>query len=75
MDMKQRSSWGGARKGAGRKPSGLPKTTTIAIRVSEDIKHSLVEAASQRGITVSSLVQELLYERIDVCKGSSIKAV
>ena len=58
---------GGKRVGAGRKPVGeQPKTATIAIRVSPEIKQLAQAQAQQQGISVSQMVEDLIIEKAGI---------
>lgn len=50
---------GGARPGAGRKPSPVP-TTTVAFRVDVELKKALQKKAREMGITPTILMNKIL---------------
>ena len=62
-----RSSHGGRRNGAGRKPIGdSPKTATIAIRVTEESKRLIQQRAQEQGISVSQMVEDMIMEKAGI---------
>lgn len=59
----EKNSRGGKREGAGRKPIGeRAKRATIAVRVNNKTKDSLLSEANRRGQTISKVVEEIIKE-------------
>lgn len=48
---------GGARKGAGRKPSGLEPAITVTIRLRPASKQKLKSLAKERGISIGDFIE------------------
>ena len=58
--MKQeQGTWGGARTGAGRKPS-TPDTTQVNWRVSERAKHWMKQMAMVQGVSIATILDMLI---------------
>ena len=57
--MKQEANtWGGAREGAGRKPTGNAKTRPVYVRLSEAERAAVDLAASAKGETISEFCRK-----------------
>lgn len=52
-------TWGGARSGAGRKPS-TPDTTQVNWRVSERAKHWMKQQAMEQGVSIATILDLLI---------------
>lgn len=60
----ERTGRGGARPGAGRKKSASPRTETITLRVCSAVKTGLRQQAQAEGLSIGSLVEAMLTERM-----------
>lgn len=58
----ERTSRGGKREGAGRKPSGLPKTKSINFRVAPQTYEAMVAEAARRKTTITQLIEDIFLE-------------
>lgn len=54
-------TWGGARKGAGRKKGDI-KTVNVSVRVPEEVHWQLRVGAKRLGVSVSGFARLLLHE-------------
>lgn len=55
----EQTTWGGARTGAGRKPS-TPDTTPVNWRVSERAKHWMKGQAMEQGVSIATILDTLI---------------
>lgn len=62
--LDKQPTWGGRRKGAGRKISAKP-TVTISFRISSSLEKYLTIFADGQGVSVSATAKRLLLERIE----------
>lgn len=62
--LDKQPTWGGCRKGAGRKISAEP-TVTISFRISSSLEKYLTIFADDQGVSVSATAKRLLLERIE----------
>ena len=53
----EKTGWGGARAGAGRKAYG---TTLVSWRVSESAKEWIKAQAQEQGVTTAAIIDELI---------------
>lgn len=53
---------GGARKGAGRKPTPTPNKETIALRVSPEVKAKYNDLKAQ-GININQLIEQFICQQ------------
>ncbi len=60
-----KSSWGGSRQGAGRKPKGDSPRVMLGVSIPPEVKQKLVDRAKELGISVSELIVRLA-EHLDV---------
>jgi hypothetical protein len=60
----RKKNWGGKRPGAGRPGEGR---VTVCTRIRVELKEQLSRAVSQRNITLSRLIEELLSTDQRVC--------
>lgn len=59
MTIKVLNTHGGARAGAGRKPS-TPDTTQVNWRVSERAKHWMKQQAMEQGVSIATILDTLI---------------
>ena len=55
----ERSKHGGKREGAGRKPSGLPKTKSINFRVAPQTYEAMIAEAARRKTTITQMIEDI----------------
>lgn len=60
----KKRSWGGSRKGSGRKAAGEPRTERITTNISPTLKQALVQLAEARDTTLGGLVNDILTEAV-----------
>lgn len=62
--LDKQPTWGGRRKGAGRKISAAP-TVTISFRISSNLARFLGVIANGQGATLSATAKRLMIERME----------
>lgn len=62
--LDKQPTWGGRRKGAGRKISAEP-TVTISFRLSSRLEKYLTIFADSQGVSISATAKRLLLERME----------